>query len=492
MKAPAALFIILFRQGTHARGLALTIVAVELKRWSFANPRSLGTAQDAPIFGVNPLVKNTGEKKRIVMTTFGSLGDIHPYVALALEMKKRDLDPVIVTAGAYREKIESLNIEFHPMRPVVPGLNEPEALVIIDKIMDPRRGAEYLFKELLVPAVRDSYKDLQAAMQGADLLVTHPITLAGPVLAQKTGVPWVSTLLAPASLWSDHDPLVPPNAPWLHPVLRFGGPIVARGFKKLIEAMMNPWLQPLYEFRRELGLPRGGHPVFEGQYSPNLNLGLFSKVMCRPQSDWPRNTVITGFPFYDKKDRASVAPELLNFLNSGPAPIVFTLGSSAVHVAGDFFHQSIEAAKRLGKRAVLLIGDERNRPGQRFPEGVAAFEYAPYGELLPRACGVVHQGGVGTTGQALRAGVPMLVVPYNHDQPDNAARVTRLGVARTISRESYKAARVAAELKQLLEKPSYAERAKEVGIQVREENGAATAVDLILRTFSFSQSVGHV
>jgi rhamnosyltransferase subunit B len=422
--------------------------------------------------------KNTSERKRIVMTTFGSLGDIHPYVALALEMKERHLEPVIVTGEVYREKIESLHIEFHPMHPELPDLDDPQAVEMIDKVMDPQRGAEYLFKELLVPAVRHSYHDLQAAIQGADLLVTHPITFAGPLLAQKTGIPWVSTVLAPTSLWSDYDPFVPPNAPWLHPILRFGGPFIARGFKKLIEALTNSWLKPLYQFRRELGLPKGGHPLFEGQYSPELNLGLFSKVICQPQSDWPGNTVVTGFPFYDKKDNSSIEPELLHFLDNGPAPIVFTLGSSAVHVAGDFFHESIEAAKQLGERAVFLTGD-KNRPKEPLPAGMAAFDYAPYGELLPRAALMVHQGGVGTTGQGLRAGVPMLVMPYNHDQPDNAARVRRLGVARTISRASYKAKRVAKELKELLGNPSYAQRAKEVGQQVRAENGAATAVDLI-------------
>jgi UDP:flavonoid glycosyltransferase YjiC (YdhE family) len=114
------------------------------------------------------------------------------------------------------------------------------------------------------------------------------------------------------------------------------------------------------------------------------------------------------------------------------------------------------------------------------PDGVAVFNYAPYGELLPRAAAVVHQGGVGTTGQSLRAGIPMLVVPFNHDQPDNAARVTRLGVARNLTRESYKARRVAKELAELLGNPSYSSAAKEVGEQVRAENGAARAVDLIV------------
>ena len=420
------------------------------------------------------------DKKRVVMTTIGSLGDLHPYLALALEMRKYDIEPVIVTSAAYRAKVESLNIEFHPLRPTVPDLDTAQATEIVEKIMHPKRGAEYLFKEFLVPSVRQSYQDLQGAIRAADLFITHPLVLAGPLLAQKTGLPWFSTVLAPTSLWSDYEPFVPPTAPWLYRVMRFGGPMAARVFKNLLEVLTKSWLGPVYEFREELGLPKGQHPLFAGQYSPQLNLALFSRVMCEPQSDWPAQTVITGFPFYDKKDNATIDPKLMEFLGKGPAPIVFTLGSAAIHVAGDFYRTSIEAAKILNRRAVLLVGTDNNRPKISLPESIAVFNYAPYSELLPRAAAIVHQGGVGTTGQGLRAGIPMLVMPYNHDQPDNAARVTRLGVARTISRDSYKSNRVARELKELLENANYSRRASDVGQQVRAENGAAKAVELIL------------
>jgi UDP:flavonoid glycosyltransferase YjiC (YdhE family) len=129
----------------------------------------------------------------------------------------------------------------------------------------------------------------------------------------------------------------------------------------------------------------------------------------------------------------------------------------------------------------LLVGDDKNKPKEILPDSIAAFDYAPYGDLLPRAAAMVHQGGVGTTGQGLRAGIPMLVMPYSHDQPDNAARITRIGVGQTISRKAYKASHVAKELKEILENPAYAERAKEIGEKVRAEDGAKTAVDLMLK-----------
>jgi len=147
------------------------------------------------------------------MATIGSLGDLHPYIALALEMKKRFIEPVIATSNIYRQKIESLGIEFHPLRPDMPEQGTPEYLAMVEGVVDPNRGMEYLFKGMLIPALRDMYEDLSAAIEDADLLVTHPIVLAGPPLAQKSRVPWVSTVLAPASIWSAFDPWVPPNMP---------------------------------------------------------------------------------------------------------------------------------------------------------------------------------------------------------------------------------------------------------------------------------------
>lgn len=417
--------------------------------------------------------------KRIVLTTFGSFGDVHPYMALALELKARGHEAVIATSEIYREKIEDAGLEFHAVRPNIAGPDDPETEELIRKIMEPQTGGEFLFKEVLLPHLRDSYDDLSEAVRGADMLVTHIITFAGPLIAQRTGIKWVSTVLAPISLWSAHDPLVPPNVQWVAPLLRVAGAGVNRAFLKVVRKLTRPWVEPVDRLRKEIGLPAGKHPMFEGQHSPALVLALFSEVLGARQADWPPQTVVTGFPFYDKKDETPIAPELLSFLERGKPPIVFTLGSSAVFIADDFFHESIAAVKRLDERAVLLIGDERNMPKEALPENIVAFDYAPYGELLPRASVIVHQGGVGTTAQALRAGRPQLVMPYNHDQPDNAARIVRLGVGRTLSRHRYKAARVVDELKELLDNPSYAQRAAQVGDKVRSENGAQRACEAI-------------
>jgi UDP:flavonoid glycosyltransferase YjiC (YdhE family) len=200
--------------------------------------------------------------------------------------------------------------------------------------------------------------------------------------------------------------------------------------------------------------------------------------MAAPQPDWPPQTRVTGFIFHDEPDRLS--PELARFLDAGSAPVVFTLGSSVVHTAGSFYQESLEAVRRLGCRAVLLVGmDPDNRPAQPLPDHVLAVPYAPHGSLFPRAQVIIHQGGIGTTAQSLRARRPMLVVPYAFDQPDNASRVVQLGVARTLSPKHYVATRVVAQLRAILEEPRYAQRAVVVGRAVETEGGDQQASDAI-------------
>lgn len=414
-------------------------------------------------------------RKRIVLTTFGSYGDIHPYMAIAAELRERGYDPVVATSELYREKLQTAGFAFTPVRPHIPPPQEQDA-EMMEKVMEPRSGTGYILNEMLFPFLRDGYADLLQVVEGADLLLTHPISFAGPLVAQKTGIPWVSSVLAPVSFMSAHDPPVPPFWAWMRHVQVFGPRFVGAFFKQVKKVYHN---QDYDQFRAELGLPDRGSPVFEGQHSPKLILALFSKLFAQPQPDWPAQARVTGFAFYDGRIELEMPAELSTFLAAGEPPIVFTLGSSAVWVARDFYRESIAAAKLLGRRAVLLIGDERNQPDETLPPDIIAVNYAPYELLLAKSCAMVHHGGVGTTSQGLRAGIPTLIVPFAFDQPDNAAHAARLGGSRTLPRPKYHAARVARELDILLSHPEHTTQAQAVGALLKLENGAAVATDLI-------------
>jgi UDP:flavonoid glycosyltransferase YjiC (YdhE family) len=245
--------------------------------------------------------------------------------------------------------------------------------------------------------------------------------------------------------------------------------------------MSRKWPQPIYDLRNELGLEKGRNPLFDAKHSPQLVLALFSRVMGHEQKDWPEHVKITGFCYYDADSgNAALPPHLEEFLAAGTPPVVFTLGSAAVLVAGRFYEFSAKAAIKLGVRAVLLIGtDPRNRLRQTLPETICVAEYAPYSKLFPRAELVVHQGGVGTTAQCLRAGKPMLIMPYSHDQPDNGRRMRRLKVARVIQRGNYTPLRVARKLKAMLAEPKFARRAELVAHRLEQEDGVRSACDAL-------------
>lgn len=407
------------------------------------------------------------------MAAFGSLGDLHPFIALALELRERGHQVCFATLEYYREKIDALGFEFRPMRPNV----SPEDAEKTGDLMDAKKGTERILRELLLPVLRETYEDLLVAAENADLIVTGEVVFATPLVAEKLNKRWVSTSLAPSSFLSAHDPMVPPTAQWLANFRFLGAPFHRLMFS-VLRTTLHSWWEPIRQLRRELNLKPSIDPIFKDKFSPFLHLALFSKVLGAPQPDWHQPTVLAGFPFYDGKRDFGKMPEVLReFLADGEPPIVFTLGSAAVWTAGNFYEESAKAAQMLNRRAVLLIG--QNQPPANLGEKIAAFDYAPFSEVFPSAAAVVHQGGIGTTSQVLRAGVPHLVMPFSHDQPDNAARCVRLEVARTISRESYNAASAAGELKKLLTDLNYKRRALEVKSIVDSENGVKSACDAV-------------
>lgn len=416
---------------------------------------------------------------RIVLTTFGSYGDVHPYIALALALARRGHAPAIATSAFYRTKVESAGIEFRAVRPDLSQLGEPAD--VTHRVYDRRRGAEYLVREALMPFVPQTYDDLFAATTGADLLVTHPLAYTGPLVAAKLGIPWVSTILSPMVFMSVYDPPYLPPAPWLRTVHRMSR-LLYRLIFRAMKASVRGWTEPLRALARDRGLPEPQqHPMFEGQFSPHGTLALFSRLLAQPQPDWPPHTTITGFPFYDHDPvDAQTLAALDAFIAAGEPPIVFTLGSSAVYAAHDFYVTAVEIARRLGRRALLLTGavEENQRLGA-LPREIFVADYAPHSRVFPRAAAIVHQGGIGTLAQAMRAGQPMLVVPFSHDQPDNAERAVKLGIAKTVMQPKFSVESGSRALTELLSDARCGQAAAGVAQLMEKERGVEKACDVV-------------
>jgi UDP:flavonoid glycosyltransferase YjiC (YdhE family) len=405
---------------------------------------------------------------RILFTTFGSYGDLYPYIAIGIELQKLGHRVILATSVGYREKVESERLGFVPVRPDF-SLEDREMLRFF---FDQRRGTERVIRAM-AEVIRASYEDIFDAAGDADVIVTHPVAMAAVAVAEKRRLPWISTVLAPISFLSACDPPIPPAAPWLTRVRQLG-PSFMRAAWSLVKYGSRRWVRPVTELRREIGLATGPHPLFEGSHAPDLVLALFSSIFAAPQPDWPKQVQITGFPFYDGPQKA--LPGALDaFLNAGSPPVVFTLGSSAVGAAGSFYSESLQAVKRLRIRAVFLTGPHQQSLAETVPPDILIWPAAPHAQLFACASAIVHQGGIGTTAQSMRSGRPMLVVPFAHDQFDNAERVRRLGVAKVVSRSRYSASTAEATLHSLLENDAYKQPAFDVSQIIREERGKAVA-----------------
>jgi UDP:flavonoid glycosyltransferase YjiC (YdhE family) len=412
---------------------------------------------------------------RIVLATTGSIGDLRPYLAVGAGLRARGHSIAVATAPAYRRQVEGNDLEFCSLRPfVAPCEYTPE---VFRRANDLKTGSTYLVREMVLPKVDEMYADLVAACHGADLLVIHPILFAAPAAAEKLNIKWISVMLAPGSCTSAYDPPVMPPVSWLHG-LRHLGPLPNRLLIKALRAITRSWMKPIDDLRAREGLaPAHDNPI--QMFSPHGTLALFSRVLGQPQPDWPPHTVLTGFPFYENGE-GDLDPALRKFLDHGEPPVVFTLGSSAVLDPGQFYEESLRAVRRLGCRAVFLTGpDPASRPAE-LPDSVFVAGYAEFSSLFPHAAAVVHQGGIGTTAEAMRAGTPSLVVPFMHDQPDNAFRAKRLGIARVAARAKYNAEVAERDLSLLLSRLEYAARAREVAALIACEHGlnaACTAVE---------------
>jgi rhamnosyltransferase subunit B len=244
--------------------------------------------------------------------------------------------------------------------------------------------------------------------------------------------------------------------------------------KFIIDRELAPELNA---FRRELGLPPVWGIFRRYVHSPQLVLGLFADWFAPRQPDWPPNLDLPGFVLYDAASHRAVSAEAEQFLAEGPPPVLFTPGSGAATLR-DFLRESVEACRLLGIRAMLVTNFPEQLPGN-LPSGVRAFSYLPFSRIPPRCSAMVYPGGIGTMAQTIQAGVPHLVVPHAHDQPDNAARIERLGLGKSIYPERYRGDRVAALLRELRLDSSLAQRCRTFAARIHSETALVRACRLI-------------
>lgn len=403
---------------------------------------------------------------RIVFASHGSLGDLVPFLEIGKELVEGGHTAVVATHAAHRRAVEAAGLEFAPMRP-----DRPDDPAFHRRFMAPLGGPAFVYKSFLGPAIAESEADLLAATRGADALVSVTLALAAPLVAARTKIPWRSAAFQPAMLYSALDP---PRLAML-PFVR-GWPAYNAFIMERAKLGVESWAAPLRAHRRAEGLGEyPDHPAFGGQHAPGGVLALYSPLFGSLPADAPPGTVQTGQVL--QTGGPPLDPALEAFLDDGPAPLVFTLGSASAHDARGFFDASLAIARKLGMRALLLTGRAGESGDGRT---VMVRAGAPYQAVFGRARLVVHQGGIGTTALAIAAGAPMVIVPFSHDQPDNAVRAARAGLARVVPLWRYRleGARM---LAQVLSDRSMADRIAVAARQIRQEKGRVLAAAEISR-----------
>jgi UDP:flavonoid glycosyltransferase YjiC (YdhE family) len=413
------------------------------------------------------------EPVNVLLTPIGSYGDVHPFVALGAELARRGHAATVLTNGAFRSAVERAGLPFAEL-----GTEQAYRDVLANPdVWHPFRGVKLFMAYLLAEPLRPLYEAIAARYEPGRTVVVSPSQGLGARLAQeKLGVPLATVHIAPASLRSVRAPAVLRGMPmprWSpHWYRRF---LYWIGDRLVIDPILEG---PLNRFRAELGLPPVRRVLAGWWNSPQLVVGLFPAWFAPPPPDWPPQLRLTGFPLFDERGQREAPAGLEDFLRAGDPPLVFTPGSAMMHGRA-FFGAAVEVCRRLGRRGLLLTSFDEHLPPS-LPDAVRHFRYVPFSEVFPRAAAVVHHGGIGTTAQALAAGVPQLIMPMGYDQYDNAARVARLGAGASLVPGKFTGARVARRLDRLL-RPDVAAACKEVARRFDGPGAIAAACDWIER-----------
>jgi len=404
------------------------------------------------------------------MTPVGSSGDVHPFVGIGRVLKARGHEVVVLTAGPFRDVVERAGLVFEE----TVSVEEYDAVSKNPDIWHPRRGLQVVLHSVTsrLPEAYDRLKRLH--QPGRTVFVGHSLSFFVRVLEETHRVPAATIHLAPSIFRSDY--AQPAYAPGLD---GSNWPVwIKRGLWWAIDRfLLDPnVVRPLNEWRRQLGLPPVTRIFHHWIHSPQRVIGLFPDWYGAPQPDWPAALRLTGFPLFDDSEPSGLPSGVQRFLDQGEPPLLFTPGT-ANQAADRFFRAALEAAGLLGRRALLLTRYTSHLPP--LPSTAHHEPFVPLSHILPRCAALISHGGIGTLAQGLAAGVPQLTMPMGFDQPDNAARLHRLGVGRWIVPSKFDGQRVAAALRDLLDDDRTAANCRRWSSVIRAHDAVEDTCDLL-------------
>ena len=410
---------------------------------------------------------------RVLLCASGTTGDVHPLVAIAASMRQRGHDVHLLTNPAYAGLAAQAGVSFEAIGRRS-DLNEirrqPRAWTYSG-------GWKVWMKGAGLAPMRELYRTIERLdLPGETIVAASYLCLGARVAREKLHIPTATLHLNVHTIRSVHGVYACPPPEWLPDglipsvALPPNSPTWCRqaalwlGERLYVDPVMAPDVR---QFREELGLPRLQGFVRDWWNSPDLAIGLYPDWWAGDHPDWPRQTVTTGFPFWDRAEFETVSPELQQFLDQAGQVVVFSPGASGSHSTAHFdaFARSCEATGHAG---LILTHEVPETPVA--PHRVRFEQYVPFRRLLPRVSAVVHHAGIGTSAQCLAAGVPQVVVPTLYNQPDTAIRLARLGVARRIQARHFSEQSLTRALLDVCDSPAVRSRCSELTHRMRDND----------------------
>lgn len=358
---------------------------------------------------------------RAILSAPGSRGDVNPMIAIGKSLVRAGCEVVISLAEPYADLASEAGLVPEP----VVDRDRFTELLGNEYFWKPIRGARAVLRELAGEflALHDEVIHRHHS-PGETVLVSHPLDLASRIFRDTDpSTPLVDVQLQPSILRTFDSP--PRLSPFWFEVMR--PPWAVRAAYWIIDYIaVDPVIAPkVNAMRRTRGLDPVRRIMHRWWISPDRILAMYPPWYAPATQDFCPQLIHCGFPLDDISGQRFDPPP--------GRPIVFTSGT-AHHHCRPFFERAVKACAQLDRPGLLLSTFDRNFPPE-LPGSMTAMSYASFGQLLPHCSAIVHHGGIGTTSQAIAAGIPQVIQPLAFDQFDNATRVERLRCGRWLRRQ---------------------------------------------------------
>jgi sterol 3beta-glucosyltransferase len=422
---------------------------------------------------------------RIGIQTWGTHGDIRPFIALAegLQSSGHQVSLIVTSIDDidYRKAISKEGVNFSQI--ASPVIQDKTEYIKVEKSLlnekKPIKQAKIILSTAFLPVEKSMYEAAEKLCQNNDIVIGHYFHYPVQTAAEKTGTPYVSVVLTHSMLATINHP--PVRMPRLG---KWGN----KFFWWLMRAMFNKHMKPYADnLRTQQGLEPAKDLISDVWSSRILNLVAVSPEICQPQNDWSENIQVCGFlnmPNISAEGRFS--EELENFLNDGAPPVYMNFGSMVlpvIEIQEETIQLFTETVKIANCRAIIQmpLWKECQVASSRNSHYVSS---APHNLIFQRCAAVVHHGGAGTTQTATLAGVPSIVVAHFDEQGFWGLELKRLGIApNPLLRRKVTSRNLAESIKTVVNSPTMHEKAKAIGQAMKNENGVRKAVELINRKF---------